>query len=160
MINAAGGNERGYDAAMRPLRTLLAACLTTFLLAGTAAADPAGDIRAAEALVRNQIAAFSADDGERAFSFAAPDVRQKFGDAAQFMKMVRQSYGAVYRPISLKFQPANFPDPQSNDVMLQAVEVTDANGGYWMATYQIERQTDGEWRIAGCALRRLIGRAT
>ncbi len=145
---------------MRRLCTLLAACLAALALAGPVAADPAGDVRAAEALVRNQIAAFSADDGERAFAFAAPEVRQKFGDAANFMKMVRQSYGAVYRPISLKFQPASFPAGEDGGVMLQAVEVTDANGGYWVATYQIERQTDGEWRIAGCALRRLVGRAT
>jgi len=145
---------------MTPLRNLLAICLAALAMAGPAAADPASDARAAEALVRNQIAAFSADDGERAFSFAAPDIQKKFGSAGEFMKMVRQSYGAVYHPISLKFQPASFPDPQSADVMLQAVEVTDASGGYWVATYQIERQPDGEWRIAGCALRRLVGRAT
>ncbi|MEY3974705.1 MAG: hypothetical protein RIS59_1066 [Pseudomonadota bacterium] len=145
---------------MTPLRNLLAICLAALAMAGSAAADPASDVRAAEALVRNQIAAFSADDGERAFSFAAPEIRQKFGNAASFMQMVRKSYPAVYRPISLRFQPASFPDPQSADVMLQAVEVTDANGGYWVANYQIERQPDGEWRIAGCALRRLMGRAT
>ncbi|MBU3694968.1 MAG: DUF4864 domain-containing protein, partial [Rhodocyclaceae bacterium] len=101
-----------------------------------------------------------ADDGERAFSFAAPEVQQKFGDAARFMKMVRQSYAAVYRPISLKFQPASFPEGEDGGVMLQSVEITDAGGGYWAAAYQIERQPDGEWRIVGCALRRLMGRAT
>jgi hypothetical protein len=76
------------------------------------------------------------------------------------LRLGRHLNGAVYRPVSLKFQPTSFPAGESGGVMLQAVEVTDATGGYWMATYQIERQTDGEWRIAGCALRRLIGRAT
>ncbi len=139
-------------------------CLLVLLLTATslqvAAADPAADTHAAETLVRDQIAAFSADDGERAFSFAAPEVQQKFGDAGRFMQMVRKSYPAVYRPISLRFQPASFPEGESGDVMLQGVEVTDAGGGYWMATYQIERQPGGEWRIAGCALRRLVGKAT
>jgi len=139
------------------LVALVAAASLVIGLAGPVAADPASD---AETLVRGQIAAFSADDGERAFSFAAPEVQQKFGDAGRFMQMVRKSYPAVYRPQSLHFQPASFPEGESGDVMLQGVEVTDAGGGYWMATYQIERQADGEWRIAGCALRRLMGRAT
>ncbi len=146
---------------IRRLLTLLAAAGSLAIgLAGPASADPASATEAAERLIRNQIAAFSADDGERAFSFAAPEIQQKFGNAASFMQMVRKSYPAVYRPISLRFQPASFPDPGSAEVMLQMVELTDANGGYWIATYQVERQPGGEWRIAGCAMRRLVGRAT
>lgn len=144
-------------------RLILTALFTLILASGAilpACADSAGDARAAERLIRDQIAAFSANDGERAFSYAAPEVRQRFGDAERFMQMVRQSYAPVFRPVSLHFLPATFPDPQSQDVLLQAVEVTDAAGGFWVATYQIERQDDGQWRIAGCALRRMLGRAT
>ncbi|NCU95990.1 MAG: DUF4864 domain-containing protein [Betaproteobacteria bacterium] len=58
------------------------------------------------------------------------------------------------------FLQPSWPAGQGEGVVLQGVEITDSSGGFWVATYQVERQTDGEWRIVGCALRRLAGMAT
>ncbi|HEY4162815.1 MAG TPA: DUF4864 domain-containing protein [Dongiaceae bacterium] len=55
-------------------------------------------------VVEAQLAAFQRDDGTAAFGFAAPAIRQKFGDAATFMAMVKSGYPAVYRPKSVAFQ--------------------------------------------------------
>ena len=99
-------------------------------------------------MVRAQLAAFAADDAERAFSFAAPELRQMFGTSALFMRMVRDSYPVVYRPASVTFlQPK--PD---QDVVLQPVHLTDAKGASWLAMYRVQRQADKSWRIAGCIL--------
>jgi len=143
---------------MRPL--LIALTCLALLATAPARADNAADERAVETIIREQIAAFGNDDGERAFSYAAPDIRKRYGDATGFMAMVRKSYAAVYRPKSLKFLQPSWPAGQQEGIVLQAVELTDSSGGFWVATYQVERQTDGEWRIVGCALRRLVGMAT
>jgi hypothetical protein len=143
------------------MRTALAALACLTLLVGEPArADNATDERTVETIIREQIAAFGNDDGERAFSYAAPDIRKRFGDPVSFMAMVRKSYAAVYRPKSLNFLQPSWPAGPEEGVILQAVELTDASGGFWVATYQVERQDNGEWRIVGCALRRLVGMAT
>jgi len=141
-------------------RHLLALACLSLLASAPARADNAADAQTVENIIRGQIAAFGEDDGERAFSFAAPDIQKRFGDAAGFMAMVRKSYAAVYRPKSLTFLPPSWPAGPAEGVILQAVELTDASGGYWVATYQVERQDDGAWRIVGCVLRRLSGLAT
>ncbi len=143
------------------MRTPLAAlaCLALFA-AAPVRADNAADERTVETVIREQIAAFGNDDGERAFSYAAPDIQKRFGDPVSFMAMVRKSYAAVYRPKSLNFLQPSWPAGPAEGVILQAVELTDASGGFCVATYQVERQSDGEWRIVGCALRRLMGMAT
>ena len=141
------------------IRTMAIACLA-LCVAAPARADTAADARIVETLIRAQIAAFGEDDGERAFSYAAPDIQKRFGDAASFMAMVRKSYPAVYRPKSLNFQRPSWPAGPDAGVMLQGVELTDSAGGFWVATYQVERQDSGDWRIVGCALRRLVGMAT
>ncbi len=112
------------------------------------AAVSASDAKQVQSVVRAQLAAFAADDAERAFSFAAPELRQMFGTSALFMRMVRDSYPVVYRPASVTFlQPK--PD---QDVVLQPVHMTDAKGASWLAMYRVQRQADKSWRIAGCIL--------
>ena len=146
------------------MRTALAAlaalaCLA-LVFAAPVRADTTVDERTVETLIREQIAAFGNDDGERAFSYAAPDIQKRFGDPVSFMAMVRKSYAAVYRPKSLHFLQPSWPAGRQEGVVLQAVELTDSSGGFWVATYQVERQDSGDWRIVGCTLRRLMGMAT
>ena len=136
------------------MRTLVSGFALWLALAGLGfapsgrAAVPASDAEQVQSVVRAQLAAFAADDGERAFSFAAPELRQMFGTSALFMHMVRASYPVVYRPASVTFlQPK--PD---QDVVLQPVQMTDAKGASWLAMYRVQRQADKSWRIAGCIL--------
>ena len=107
-------------------------------------------------VIAAQLDAFRRDDAQRAFSFAAPGIRQMFGTAENFMQMVRSSYGVVYRPQSVKFEKFEVVD----DEVFQPVRMTDAQGQAWIALYAMERQPDGTWRINGCQLARLTERET
>lgn len=42
---------------------------------------------------------------EKAFSYAAPNIRQSFASASHFLAMVRGNYAVVYRPASSPATP-------------------------------------------------------
>ena len=107
-------------------------------------------------VIEAQLDAFKRDDAQRAFSFAAPGIRQMFGTAENFMQMVRSSYAVVYRPQAVKFEKFEVVD----DEIFQPVRLTDSQGQAWIALYAMERQPDGSWRINGCQLARLAERET
>jgi hypothetical protein len=115
---------------------------------------PPADARAARKVIEAQLAAFADDDAERAFSFAAPSIRESFGSAEKFMTMVRQGYPVVYRPTSVRFlEPV-----LDSGTLLQRVRMTDDIGVPWMVVYSLERQDDKTWRIAACVAARGDGR--
>ena len=97
-------------------------------------------------VVQSQLAALAKDDAARAFSFAAPNVRQAVGSAPAFMAMVRSSYPAIYRPISVAFLKPEGKDGQA----IQRVQMLDADGDAWLAVYSLALQKDKTWRITGC----------
>ncbi len=101
-------------------------------------------------VIQAQMAAFKVDDGERAFSYATPDIQRMFGTAERFMRMVRQGYQAVYRPRSVTFLGLEAgPDAET---VSQRVLVTGPDGNPQMAIYVMEQQADGAWLIDGCFL--------
>lgn len=107
------------------------------------------DERQVIATVQAQLDAFAQDDAEKAFSFAAPNIRTMVGNAAYFMAMVRGQYQVVYRPASVAFIK---PQGDGNSAVLR-VQMTDSDGDAWVATYALQRQSNQSWRIAGCVLR-------
>lgn len=114
----------------------------------------AGDTKAVRAVVEAQLDAFAADDAKKAFSYAAPSIREMFGTPERFIEMVRAGYPAVYRPASVTFlQPLRVQGQ-----LVQGVRLTDADGGQWLATYRLERQPDKSWRISGCDVQPATGR--
>ena len=106
------------------------------------------------AVVEGQLAAFAKDDADKAFSFAAPNVRKAVGSAASFMSMVRSDYPVVYRPASVAFLK---PEGKDGDAV-QRVQMVDASGDAWLAVYSLQKQKDKSWRITGCALLENKGR--
>lgn len=108
----------------------------------------AADFRSVRAVVQAQLDAFAADDAERAFSLAAPSIREMFGSADRFIAMVRASYPVVYRPASVAFL---VPESVAGEV-IQGVHFTDGQGRLWLALYIVQRQHDNSWRIGGCEL--------
>ncbi len=113
----------------------------------------ADDSRAARAIVSGQLEAFASDDAKRAFSYAAPAIRDMFGTPERFLAMVREGYPAVYRASGVTFLIPLRVQGQ----LFQGVHLTDAAGVLWLATYRLERQPDGVWRIAGCELQPASG---
>lgn len=118
------------------------------LLASTAGAQslPPGAPDAIRGVINGQLDAFRHDDGERAFSFASPDIRAVFGDAANFMRMVRGGYAAVYRPREVEFRSLELEGGQWN----QRVMLVGPDSVPVIARYIMEQQPDGSWRIDGC----------
>jgi hypothetical protein len=137
------------------IRLAIAAALAAALSAHAADVSKA-DAQKIRAVVQGQLDAFSADDGKRAFSFAAPSIQQMFGTPERFMAMVREGYPVVYRPASIGFRVPELTD----GVVVQSVEMTDAAGGSWLAVYAMEKQPGGQWRIAGCQVARSDAKTT
>jgi hypothetical protein len=71
-----------------------------------------------------------------------------FQTPEKFMAMVQQTYPVVYRPAKVLFLAAKGPD----SAVVQPVRMWDQGGNSWLATYRLERQTDGRWLINGCVL--------
>ena len=122
--------------------------LQAFAVPAHAQALSSADEKSVRGVVENQLAAFAKDDAAKAFSFAAPNVREAVGNAAGFMAMVRKDYPVVYRPGSVAFLKAEGKD----DRAIQRVQMTDAGGASWLAVYSLERQRNKAWRITGCAV--------
>lgn len=144
---------------MRTLRLPLHALLA-FLCAWIAGACLATEVSSSDAkdvrtVIEAQLAAFSADDATKAFSYAAPGIQQSFGTPQVFLAMVRTSYPVVYRPASVAFLAPQWVD----DDVYQGVRMTDAQGRSWLAIYRMERQADKSWRINGCQVVETKGRS-
>ena len=128
--------------------------LVPFIAAAQAPAVSAADAGAVRAVIEAQLDAFQHDDAARAFSYAAPGIRETFRTAENFMEMVRTQYAVVYRPSRVDFEePIVF-----NGELAQPVRFTDADGRLWLAIYPMQRAPDGAWSINGCFLDRLGGR--
>ncbi len=122
-----------------------------------AAPAPVSDAeaRAVRAVVQAQLKAMAADDARAAFGYAAPAIRDMYGTADNFLAMVRSAYPMVYRPASVQFQK---PARQASGEIFQDVRLVDAEGVAWLATYSLDRQKDGAWRITGCVVGQIKGR--
>jgi hypothetical protein len=114
------------------------------------------DAQGARAAIQAQLKAFAADDAQRAFSLATPQLRQVFGTPENFIAMVRRGYPVVYRPASVAF----LKPERDGEALVQAVHMTDADGVLWLALYHLERQPDKSWRISGCQVVEAKGQVT
>ena len=144
------------------VRSLIAMCvaLAAAFAVGPVRAAPgtepvaAAEARAVHSVVAAQLDAFANDDAARAFSYAAPAIQAMFQMPERFVAMVRAGYPVVYRAAG-----ATFLVPQRlGDDIVQGVHLSDADGGVWLATYRLERQRDGAWRIKGCDVQRASGK--
>ena len=129
---------------------MMAALHVPALAAPLAAADE----KKIQTVVQAQFDAFATDDATRAFSYASPEIRKMSGSAENFMAMVRTGYPAVYRPASVLFLKPEVADKE----VTQRVQLIDAQGAGWLATYTMQQQKDKSWRIGGCSLQPHKGR--
>jgi hypothetical protein len=111
---------------------------------------PAPDQTAIRHVIEAQLAAFQRDAAAEAFGYATPTIQQKFGDAANFMAMVKGGYPAVYRPRSVTFD--KLVDTEFGpDQMLRVIG---PDGLSYTAHYIMQKQPNGTWMINGCYLTR------
>jgi hypothetical protein len=106
------------------------------------------DSQAIREAIEQQIAAFQQDDAVRAFSQAAPGIQMQFGTAENFVRMVEAAYPQVYRPRSVMFEGLL----EIEGLPSQQVMLLDETGQLIRATYVMQQQSQGDWKIAGCYL--------
>ena len=103
------------------------------------------------AIIGAQLEAFHSRDADRAFSYASPSIRAKFGTPARFFSMVRDHYPAVYAARNPEFVQLT----EIGGVWIQGVIISDRLGESWLAQYPMEQQPDGKWLINGCLVKAL-----
>jgi hypothetical protein len=133
----------------RALRAfVLLAVVTAGALAQPAAepTHPAADWTAIRQVITAQREALVAGEGPRAFGFATPALQRQYGSADAFMRMVRNGYQAL---VDARY--AEFLDGAviGGDT-IQPLRLVMPDGTVLVALYTMERQRDGQWRIAGC----------
>lgn len=125
----------------------IAALLVALLIACHHAAF-AGDVAAAQSVIRAQEQAFVRDDASAAYSYAAPAIKEIFPAPDIFMSMVQSGYAPVYRHKSFEFGESKV----EGTWIAQRVHIIDADGEAWVALYTLEQQADGSYKITGCSL--------
>ena len=128
--------------------------LVFLFLSCTAQAQTADEKRAMQQIVEGQLQALAADDGDKAYTFAAPIVRKVFPTVDVFMAMVKGGYRPVYRNSEHHFgsvAPDGLGRPSVHVIL------TAEDGKHWEAVYAMEQQPDGTWKIAGCFLQLVPG---
>ena len=112
----------------------------------------AGDaeIKAGQAVIDGQLKALIANDGAKAYSFAAPNVKQIFPTVDAFMNMVTNGYAPVRQPKSYSFGKVEQTGPGS---IIQQVLIVGPDGKDYEAVYTLQQQPDGSFQITGCSLR-------
>lgn len=130
-------------------RTLFAFAIVPLVLTSSAVAGDT-EVKAAQTAIDSQLKAFLADDGARAYSFAAPNVKAMFPTVDAFMGMVANGYAPVRRPRAYSFGKVEETGPTS---IIQQVLIVGPDGKDYEAVYTLQRQPDGTFLITGCSLR-------
>ncbi|MEL7429068.1 MAG: DUF4864 domain-containing protein [Pseudomonadota bacterium] len=129
-----------------------------FLLLGSAnaqAVTPEAET-ATQAVIADQLNAFQERDHARAFSHAAPTIKQVFKSEENFINMVKGGYGVLYNPDNYIFG-RNF---DVDGTIHQELIVTEQNGKQWQAVYTLKQMPDGSWKITGVKMNPYTGAAT
>jgi len=125
---------------------IFAGVLTAAFTTSMVQADEASDRKETRAVIEAQLEAFKQGDGPKAFSYATPNIQTMFGDAETFMKMVREGYDVVVKPVTVSF--VKFETDGMN--ALHAVQMIDRQKTLWNVYYVLQKRPDGTWRISSC----------
>ncbi len=99
-------------------------------------------------VIKDQMAAFRRDDGEKAFSLASPDVQDLYGNPEAYLSNYAANYKAVYRPKAVTFLNLAF----SHGRLVQRVLIEGYDRRVVVALFPMIQLKDGSWRIDGCVL--------
>ena len=110
------------------------------------------DREAFKQIIEAQINAFRDNDAEKAFSYAVPALKKRFGTAERFMKVVRDGYPAIFLPRQYLFGDVT----GGSERPTQRVRLVGPHGHPWLALYGFERKGyHGTWKITGVTLQPL-----
>lgn len=136
-------------------------CLAIWTISGAAVAQSGPALppqlqQIVQSVIDGQIAAFRSGDHDTAFSYAAPSIKQIFGDTDSFIGMVKSGYGAIYGARNWSYGRGE----SKGDVLVQEVLITGPKGRDWVALYTLRKQPDGSWRIAAVQMKQAAVRST
>lgn len=133
-------------------RLLLAFFIAIFTIPAFARPHPwdltQADKTAIRQVIRAQLAAFRKDDADLAFSYASPLLQDKFGNAENFLDMVKTAYPSVYRPRDVQFRELE----TTTDGPVQKVFFFGPDGDPVLGLYLMQKQRNGKWKTNGCEL--------
>jgi hypothetical protein len=150
---------------VKPARALAWLCAIAFALSTTLAAaanteskrDPAEpDWRSIKQVIGAQLEALRKGDGKRAYAHASEGIKVQFHDADNFLRMVRDSYGALLTARYTEFLDGAVIE----GAIVQPLRLVMPDGTVLVALYQMEKEADGRWHIAGCVIAPSTARAT
>lgn len=128
----------------------LIAMVTVASLAVPAKAQNGGE-GPSQDIISRQLEAFLSGDFARAYTFASPDIKRIFPTLERFMSMVQSGYLPVLRPGNYAFgRSEQLPDGRIQWEVL--IDGPDGKG--YTATYFMEKQEDGSWKVDAVSLRR------
>ncbi|WP_298844192.1 DUF4864 domain-containing protein [uncultured Roseobacter sp.] len=122
------------------MRSGIFAVIASLIMTCAAQAEPA-DI---EATIDRQLQAFQADDFDRAFTFASPNLQRLFQSPQNFQRMVTQGYPMVWRFSEFRFLELR----EESGAFWQRVMITDEKGTVHILDYRMLETAEG-WRING-----------
>jgi hypothetical protein len=109
---------------------------------------PASEWKAIQRVISEQRAALVAGEGAKAFAYASPGIRSQFGDSETFIAMVRGAYAPLISARHVEFLEGAVIE----GIVVQPLRLIDSDDTVRVALYTMERQENGTWRIAGCAI--------
>ena len=115
-----------------------------FVNAGTPVSENKNEEEIVKSVISSQIAAFMEKNIEKAYSFAAPNIKRQFSNAENFGLMVRNGYPVIWKPKSYQFVEFSTNGKRS----IQRVLFRSASDSLLTYDYLLEK-INSEWRIAG-----------
>lgn len=143
-------------AALLSLLVFVAAGLLAFSAFAEDVPIPPADAMATRSVITDQLQAFKTRDHTRAYSHAAPNIKEYFETVDKFIGMVSKGYGAIYSSEAHVFGRSTI----INNEIYQEVIITDAQGKQWQAVYTLKQQEDGSWKITGVKMNPYTGATT
>jgi hypothetical protein len=109
---------------------------------------PAKEWQAIQKIIESQLQALKAGDGNKAMAFAAPGISDQFQDPETFMRMIRSGY----QPLLHARYTAFLDGAVVGGNTIQPLQLIMPDNTVLVALYQMQKQKNGQWRIAGCVL--------
>jgi len=140
--------SRALAALRLGLVALAAASFAALAAQPEADALPAKEWKAIKRVIAEQRVALIAGEAAKAFGYASPGIRRQFGDADTFIAMVRGAYAPLISARRVEFLDGAVID----GIVVQPLRLIASDDTVRVALYTMERQNNGTWRIAGCAI--------
>ena len=109
---------------------------------------PESEWSAIQTVISGQLAALRRGDGANAFAYATTPLQAQFVDPENFMRMVRGSYSALLDARRTEF----LEGAVISGAVIQPLRLVLPDDTVLVALYQVEKDGDGRWHIAGCVI--------